>query len=52
MINVKTPYGPSKDYKLLKQTMQGDTWACVLASAKVDSFGKEMIIKERKFMFQ
>ena len=29
VINVKTPHGPSKDYKLTKRIMQGDTWACV-----------------------
>ena len=32
--------------------MQGDTWACALASAQVDSFGKEMISEEPIFMFQ
>ena len=51
MINVKTPYGPSKDYKLIKRTMQGDTWACALASAQVDSFGKEIIVEEHTFMY-
>ena len=51
-MNVKTPYGPRKDYKLLKRTMQGDTWACALASAQVHSFGKKMLIEEPHFMFQ
>ena len=51
VISVKTPFGPSKDYKLIKRTMQGDTWACALASAQVDSFGKEMISEESNFMF-
>ena len=31
--------------------MQGDTWACSLASPQVDSFGKEMLIEEPHFMF-
>ena len=33
VINVKTPYRPSNDYKLLKQTMQGDTWALGMCSS-------------------
>ena len=32
--------------------MQGDTWAPAMASAQVDSFGKEMLENQPSFMFK
>ena len=32
--------------------MQGDTWASSIASAQVDSFGKEMIENKSSFLFK
>ena len=32
--------------------MQGDTWACAMASAKVDSFWKEMMDREPRFIYK
>ena len=52
VINVKTPQGLSQDYTLTNRIMQGDTWASALASAQVDSFGKEMLLEEPNFMFK
>ena len=52
VINVKTPQGQSDDYVLTDRVMQGDTWASALASAQVDSFGKEMLIEEPSFMYK
>ena len=37
----------SDDYTLTNRVMQGDTWASTLASAQVDSFGKEMITEDK-----
>ena len=51
VISVKTSQGESKTYKLTNKTMQGDTWAPALASAQVDSFGKDMIDNKPSFMF-
>ena len=52
VINVKTPQGRSQDFTLTNRVMQGDTWASALASAQVDSFGKEMLIEEPRFMYR
>ena len=52
VINVKTPQGQSDDYTLTNRVMQGDTWASALASAQVDSFGKEMITEEPSFLYK
>ena len=52
LAHLKTPHGLSKAYPLTNRTMQGDTWACAMASAEVDSFGKEMIIEEPSFMYK
>ena len=32
--------------------MQGDTWSSAMASAQVDSFGKEMLLEEPSFMYR
>ena len=32
--------------------MQGDTWASAMASAQVDSFGKEMIEEQQSYMYK
>ena len=50
-MNVKTPHGTSQSYTLTDRIMQGDTWAPAMASAQVDSFGKQMIEEEPSFMF-
>ena len=52
MISVKTSYGLSKEYKLTRIIMQGDTWACAEASAKVDMFGKEMLEEMPNYMYK
>ena len=52
VINVKTPYGLSDDYKITNKVMQGDTWASAMASAQVDSFGKEMIEEQPSYMYK
>ena len=52
VINVKTPHGISGDYTLTQRIMQGDTWAPSMASAQVDSFGKEMLEEKPKFMYK
>ena len=51
-INVKTPYGVSEDYTLTNRIMQGDTWAPAMASAQLDSFGKEMLEERPSFMYK
>ena len=51
VMNVKTPHGTSQSYTLTDRIMQGDTWAPAMASAQVDSFGKQMIEEEPSFMF-
>ena len=52
VINVKTPYGTSENYKLTQRIMQGDTWASAMASTQVDSFGKQMLEEEPSFIFR
>ena len=52
VINVKTPQGLSEEYTLTSRIMQGDTWSSAMASAQVDSFGKEMLVEEPTFMFR
>ena len=52
VICVKTPQGVSEPYTLINKTMQGDTWAPAMASAQVDSFGKEMLENQPSFMFK
>ena len=52
VINVKTPYGLGDDYKITNKVMQGDTWASAMASAQVDSFGKEMIEEQPCSMYK
>ena len=42
VINVRTPYGITSDYKTTNKVMQGDTWATAMAAAQVDNFGKEV----------
>ena len=32
--------------------LQGDTWASAMASAQVDSFGREMLIEEPSFIYK
>ena len=49
---MKTPHGISEQYKLTNKTMQGDTWAPAMASAQVDSFGKEMLVNNPRYMFK
>ena len=51
MITVKTPQGTSEPHTITNKNMQGDTWAPVMASAQVDTFGKEMIENLPTFMF-
>ena len=52
VINVKTPHGMSDDYPLTQRVMQGDTWSSAMASAQVDSFGKEMLEEEASFIYK
>ena len=52
VINVKTPHGVSGDFTLTHRIMQGDTWAPTMASAQVDSFGKEMLEDKPNFMYK
>ena len=52
VISVKTAQGESPSYNITNKTMQGDTWAPALASAQVDSFGKEMLKNNPSFMFR
>ena len=51
VMNVKAPQGTSQSYTLTDRIMQGNTWAPAMASAQVDSFGKQMIEEEPSFMF-
>ena len=52
VISVKTPQGTTKPYTITNKTMQGDTWAPVMASAQVDAFGKEMLGSNPTYMFK
>ena len=51
-ICVKTSTGTSQEYHLTNRIMQGDTWAPGQASAQVDSFGKELILEQPRFMYR
>ena len=51
VINVKSTQGTTEPYTITNKTMQGDTWAPVMASAQVDAFGKEMIENNPTYMF-
>ena len=51
VINVKTPHGVSGDFTLKPRIMRGDTWAPTMASAQVDSFGKEMLENKPSFIY-
>ena len=48
----KHPHGTSQTYQLTDRIMQGDTWAPAMASAQVDSFGKQMIKEEPDFIYR
>ena len=52
VINVRTPYGVTSDYKITNKVMQGDTWATAMAAAQVDNFGKEMINENPNYMYK
>ena len=52
VISVKTPQGQSAEYTLTDRVMQGDTWSSAMASAQVDSFGKEMLEEEPTYMYK
>ena len=52
VIHVKTPHGISQPCELTNKTVQGDTWAPVMASAQVDFFGKEMLDNTPNYMFK
>ena len=49
---LKHPQVLSQEYKLTSRIMQGDTWASTMASAQVDSFGREMLMEEPSFIFK
>ena len=51
-VRVKTPSGLSVEQQFPKLVLQGDTWAPIMASNQVDTFGKQLIEEEPSFLYR
>ena len=49
-VRVKSPSGLSVEQQFPKLVLQGDTWAPIMASNQVDTFGKQLIEEEPSFL--